>query len=343
MSSNDLHLKSENKKWSRPLSGGRWQCLICPHGCILLPGETGKCLVRVARENEISNPCASRLSSIGFDPIEKKPLFHFYPGKKILSLGSVGCNLHCLWCQNYSISQIVPSNLPALKSYSVTEILSVAREEPGNIGVAFTYNEPAVALEFLLEVAGLFHQSGMSCCMVTNGFINPAPLEAILEVVDAFNVDLKGFTEEFYKTYTKGRLSNVLQSLSLIRKAGKHLEVTFLAVPNLNTSLSDFEAMCKWIACHLGDETPLHISRYYPAWHYRMPATPYELLTELFEKARNILRFVYLGNVPGNVHESTFCPDCSALLVERRGYLTIIKGLEQNKCSGCGHQIPGVF
>ncbi len=183
----------------------------------------------------------------------------------------------------------------------------------------------------------------MKCSMITNGFINPDPLEAILEVVDAFNVDLKGFTEGFYGACTKGRLDIVLQTLRLIRKAGKHLEVTFLVVPNLNTFIPDFDAMCRWIADQLGDETPLHISRYHPAWKYRMPATPYDLMVELTGKAGDILHFVYMGNVPGNVYESTYCPGCGSLLIERSGYSTVLRGLEHNKCSVCGRIIHGVF
>jgi len=336
-------LKPESKEWSRPISGGRVQCLICPHGCILIPGAVGRCGVRVAGVNRISNPYTFQLSVIRFDPVEKKPLFHFYPGRLVLSLGGVGCNLQCQWCQNYSISQCIPSDLHGLKSFSIPEILSVARSEPRSIGVAFTYNEPTVSLEFLLEVSRAFQQSGLICSMITNGFINQTPLGALCEVIDAFNVDLKGFNENFYRDCTTGHLSTILQSLRMIRTAGKHLEVTFLAIPELNTSFSDFEAMCRWIADNLGADTPLHISRYHPAWQCGIQATPSDLLVALYEKAKINLNYVYLGNLSSNDYESTNCPDCGMLLVERAGYQVIIRGMEQNRCSSCRRIIPGVF
>lgn len=331
------------KEWFRQLADGRFQCVVCPHGCTLRQGESGQCKVRVAGSNGISNPAASRLTAVAFDPIGKKPLFHFYPGSQVLSLGASGCNLHCAWCQNYAISQVATVTRAASEVYRADELIRFSAENPQSIGVAFTYNEPVIALEWVLETAQKFKTSAQKTVLVTNGFVNPEPLAALVEVIDAFNVDLKGFSEKFYTQFTGGALKPVLSGLKQINEAQKHLEITFLAVTGLNTHLTEFDDMCRWIADNLGPSIPLHISRYHEAWRCSQPATPLVLMKELLQTAKQHLHYVYLGNIARKDTMSTFCHSCGHLLIERQWGRAEVTGMSQNLCSHCHSLVYGRF
>lgn len=271
------------------------RCDICPHNCALKPGQTGICGVRTNIDGQLHVP--ENLSAIAVDPIEKKPLYHFFPGKKILSIGGYGCNLHCKFCQNYNISQEVPSSPNPGAHHTPDEIVRMAQQTPNNIGVAYTYNEPTVFYEFMLETAELVHRVGMRNVMVSNGFINQKPLENLLPHIDAFNIDLKAFSDEFYKKLTGARLQPVLQTLKTIKQASRHLEVTFLVIPGLNDDETQAQQMFQWIATNLGPDTPLHISRYFPMYKLQVPATPIKTLNTLQAIALKYLKYCYLGNV----------------------------------------------
>jgi pyruvate formate lyase activating enzyme len=276
------------------------------------------------------------VSAIHFDPVEKKPLYHFHPGSKILSIGTVGCNFSCGFCQNCDISQKRVDEYAGLVQYSPSSLIDIAGADEENVGIAFTYNEPVVYFEYMLETAAIAHEHSFKNIMVTNGFIEPEPLRELLPHIDAFNVDLKSFDNNFYKRHTGGRLLPVLNSLEMIRNEKKHLELTTLIIPGLNDMEDTFREMVLWIRDHLGSETILHLSKYHPANHYYMPATPESTLKNLFNVAKEFLPFVYLGNIYVNLGNNTICPVCGNVLINRTGYNVKVIGLENGSiCKSC--------
>ena len=318
------------------LENNNIQCLLCPHKCFMRPDERGKCLVRINKSGMLLAENYGQVSAIHFDPIEKKPLYHFYPGSKILSIGTVGCNFSCGFCQNCDISQKRVDEYPGLVTYSPHSLINIAGADEENIGIAYTYNEPVVYFEYMLEIAVLAHEYKYKNVMVTNGFIESEPLRDLLPFMDAFNVDLKSFDNKFYKHHTGGRLLPVLNNLEMIRHENKHLEITTLVIPDLNDDERVFREMILWIRDHLGSETILHLSKYHPANHYYMPATPENTLKNLFDIAKEYLPFVYLGNAYINLGNNTICPDCGNVLINRTGYNVKITGLENGSiCKSC--------
>lgn len=321
-------------------SDGTVTCRLCPHTCVIKPGKSGVCRIRTLQNGQLVAQAYGQISALHFDPIEKKPLYHFYPGRQVLSVGSVGCNLSCDFCQNCEISQIGVSEAESLRLFSPYELLQMAQSQEGNLGIAFTYNEPVINFEFVLETARLFKQTGLHTILVTNGFINEAPLKELLPFIDAFNVDLKAFNDHFYKQYAKAGFEPVLNALETIYDAGKHLEITHLLIPERNDSESDFRAMTEWIADALGTEVVLHLSRYFPAHKLKTKATSIELLQRFYRIAIQNLKYVYLGNVQSETGLHTFCPQCKALLIERKGYQVRKVYLDSDwKCSLCGYDL----
>jgi pyruvate formate lyase activating enzyme len=319
-------------------------CLLCPHSCLIANGHAGICRVRKNVEGKLYSLVYGHLAAIHSDPIEKKPLYHFHPGSRIMSIGTSGCNLRCSFCQNYHLSQEKHFIAPETAGISPEELVAKAAGLPGNIGIAYTYNEPTVFYEFMADVSLLAGTKGLKNVVVSNGFINPAPLAKLLPLTDAFNIDLKAFDDDFYRKVTGGSLEPVLNTLKAIIMAGKHLEVTFLLIPGLNDSVSGFESMTSWIATELGEQVPLHISRYFPAWKQETPPTPLSLLEEFSAIARKKLSWVYPGNIAGSKASSTWCPSCGSLLIRREQYSTGIIGLSQDgKCNRCGYGVPIVL
>lgn len=294
-------------------------CTLCPHFCPLKKGETGKCRARKNVDGKIDLLTYGQVASVHLDPIEKKPLYHFFPGGRILSVGSTGCNLGCFFCQNYEISQIFPNEY-VLHSMSDTDIIHAATSQPGNIGIAYTYNEPLISFEFYYQVAQLAAIQKMKNVFVSNGFFNPEPLNALLPFVHAWNIDLKGFTSNFYSEYTGGTLQPVLNNLKSIRKAGCHLEITNLLIPGLNDQDEVFFNMVKWIKDELGADTPLHLSRYFPRYKSTIEATPPKTLQRCYEIAKEHLANVYVGNICLPDTSNTYCPTCHTLAIARNGY-----------------------
>jgi len=316
------------------------KCNLCPHHCLIDDGKSGICLVRKNIDGDLFSENYEKVSAISIDPIEKKPLYHFYPGKKILSIGSVGCNLKCKFCQNYEISQVTVDEFAFLKSYTSEEIVQMALEKAENIGLAYTYNEPIIWYEFVLETARLAYQHGLKNVFVSNGFINPDPLSKLIGFIDAFSIDLKGFTEDFYKNLTSSRLAPVLKSIKQIKDAGKHIELTNLVIPGLNDDEEKFIEMIDWIAEEIGEDTVLHISRYFPMFKIKNLPTPESKLETLYEIACRKLKFVYLGNMKTIEGQNTICPNCGASLIFRSGYITKIERLDKSgNCAHCGQQI----
>ncbi|MDI3526569.1 MAG: pyruvate formate lyase activating enzyme [Tenuifilum sp.] len=323
----------------RKIGNNKIICELCPHECSLKVGQKGICQTRINEMGSMRLLNFGVIASAGLDPIEKKPLYHFYPGSKIFSIGGYGCNLKCKFCQNYEISQYTPGhNIPS-RELAPTDIVQLASQLSQNIGIAYTYNEPTVFYELMYETAILANEKGLKNVMVSNGFINTKPLLDLLDVIDAFNIDLKAFRDDFYKTITGGTIEPVLKNLEKIKKNGNHLEIAFLVIPELNDSKEECKNMFKWIAENLGDDTPVHINRYYPAYKLDKPATPAEKLEELFEIAIQYLKYVYIGNLQNaKKGTTTYCPSCKTKVIERIGYSTQIKMLNAlGNCKNCGY------
>ncbi len=281
---------------------------------------------------------------MGFDPIEKKPLYHYYPGYFIFSVGNFGCNMKCNFCQNWQISQKEYEGFPENRIHGVEELVHLADHRRKNIGIAYTYNEPTVWFEFMEDVAIRARKRGLKNVMVTNGYINPEPLNELFYYIDAFNVDLKAFSDDFYRQQTKSTLEPVKKTLKAIRRSRKHLEITNLVVTGLNDGEEEFGEMIKWIAGELGPHTVVHLSRYFPTYKSSLPSTDPNLLVDLYNKAREHLDHVYLGNVTIREGHHTYCASCGRKVISRNGYNVRIEGLDsEGKCLNCAHQVVEDF
>ena len=312
---------------------GRVKCFLCPHNCLISEGKSGFCRQRKNVKGKLYTLNYGRVSSYGVDPIEKKPLYHFYPGSLIFSIGTLGCNFRCRFCQNWQIAQVEDG--PAVE-ITPERAIELARSFKGNIGIAYTYSEPLIWYEYVLETARLAKEKGLKNVLVTNGFVNEKPLKDLLPYIDAMNIDVKGFTREFYKEYIKGDLSPVIET---VERASKecHVEITTLLIPGLNDSEEDIRALSRWLGS-LKRDIPLHLTRYFPNYKMDLPPTPVETMKKAREIAAAELDYVYLGNIR-NEGNNTYCPRCRTLLIERTGTVKF-QGLSQNgKCSNCGREI----
>jgi len=318
--------------------GDRLRCTLCPHNCLIRDGKTGTCRVRHNINGTLIAGSYGRLSAIHLDPVEKKPLYHFFPGKNVLSIGSVGCNMHCRCCQNWDISQISDSEFDS-RTYAPGEIAGMARMQRNNIGMAYTYNEPVVWIEFMLHTAHLVKEAGLKNVMVSNGYLTEAPLNDLLEYIDAFNIDLKTFMPEIHKRHTGGELQPVLDTLERIRRAGKHLEVTCPVVPGVSNDEEAFLGMVRWIRSSLGRDTPLHLSRYHPMFKMKETSTSPDLLFHFYRLASEYLSYVYVGNVITYELQDTRCGQCGLRVVVRRGYEVDSELSLHGTCRSCGTHI----
>lgn len=269
------------------------QCQLCPNGCVIAPGRTGRCQTRYNDDGTLRLLTYGQCAAMAVDPIEKKPLRRFHPRNMILSVGSWGCNLTCQWCQNW---QIAHERVPT-KYISPAELVEIAvtQKRQGNIGVAFTYNEPLLSFEYIRDTVPLLQQAGLAVVIVSNGYINPAPLQELLPFVDAWNIDLKGFTNDVYRQYCGATLEPVKETLRCAA-AVSHVEVTTLIIPGLNDSPADMQAEAQWLAA-IDAEIPLHLTRYFPAYCMTAPPTPIDTLHRLADIAKTYMRHVYIGNV----------------------------------------------
>jgi pyruvate formate lyase activating enzyme len=286
-------------------SDDRLQCLLCPHLCKIIEGQTGICGVRKNDGTRIELITYGVISGYSLDPVEKKPLYHFFPGKKILSIGSYGCNMKFDFCQNY--------------------------------------NEPVIWFEFVKETSKAVKDKGLYTVLVTNGYVNTDPLKALLEVTDAFNVDLKAFNNDFYKRLTGASLEPVKNTLKQIVRAGKHLEITTLLITGQNDNINEMEEQVRWIANELGQEIPFHLSRYFPMYKRDDPTTPQSTLLKNYEIASKHLSYVYLGNTFSDTGQNTICPECGTLITMRSGYHIEHINTGAGKCAECGKEIYKYF
>jgi pyruvate formate lyase activating enzyme len=336
-------IKTKLSPYFTSLDGGEIQCELCPHRCRVAKGKRGLCRVRENRDGKYyslvyGNPCALHL-----DPIEKKPFFHVLPGTTSFSLATAGCNFQCKFCQNWEISQASPEDV---YSYDVPPELIVSKaKEIGARSVAYTYVEPMIFYEYMSDISSLVKKAGLLNVTHSNGFINPVPLRNLCKVLDAADIDLKGFTENYYRQLCGGELTPVLDTLKTLKQEKVHLEITNLIIPTKNDEMSVIREMCLWIKKELGADTPIHFSRFYPLYKLKtLPPTPVSTL----EKAREValsagLEYVYVGNIPGHAGESTFCPNCKKMVIQRTGYMVGEINVKAGKCKYCGKPIPGIW
>jgi len=320
------------------------QCHLCPRNCVIPPGRRGFCGVRENRKGVLYTLSYAKLVSANpFDPIEKKPLFHFLPGQTTFSIATAGCNLKCKFCQNWEISQKLPEEV----NYDYIEparLIDEVRHSGRNI-LAYTYTEPTIFYEYMLDVAKLAKEVGIKNIMHSSGYINEEPLRQLAKYLDAANIDLKGFSEDYYAKLSEGTLEPVLRSLKILKEEGVHLEITNLVLPGFNDDEGTIIKMCLWIKENLGADTPLHFSRFQPMYKLlALNPTPVETL----EKARKItldcgLKYVYIGNVAGHSAENTYCPKCGKILIRRSGYIISEINIVEGRCKFCGEKIDGVW
>jgi pyruvate formate lyase activating enzyme len=308
------------------------RCRLCPHQCLIGEGKFGICQNRSTRDGKLIAVRYGEITALNMDPVEKKPLYHFHPGRGILSVGTFGCNLACSYCQNFNLWNGQPASNEALPE----RVLQAARRAD-SFGVAYTYNEPYMSFEYVLDCAKLMRAEGIKNVLVTNGFYNPEPLEELLPFIDAMNIDLKSIRNEFYQKMCKARVEPVLRTIERCAKSCL-VELTNLLVTGENDSDEDLSALVDWVAS-VSVNIPLHFSAYHPMFKLHNPPTPLERLERAFEIASAKLHYVYLGNVHTDVGSDSHCPHCRALLVRRRGYDTHIENLAGDKCGECGQKL----
>jgi len=305
-------------------------CQLCPFHCRLSPDKKGICKSRFNREGELVTDNYGELVTLAVDPIEKKPLYHFHPSKDILSTGPNSCNFKCQHCQNWSISQ------KRTRTFFVPpETLVETALNYHSIGVAFTYTEPLMWFEYIMDVAPLLRAENLKVVLVTNGYIDPEPLEELIPLVDAANVDLKSMNPDFYRKICKGKLEPVLENIKRLAESKVHLELTNLIIPGKNDSESELKELVDFIA-GLSDMIPVHFSAYYPNYKMEVEATPPDILFKVREMARMRLKYVFLGNIAAPGGSDSHCPSCGHLLIERKGYHTRVLGVEAGICAKCG-------
>lgn len=325
--------------WERT-AGGAVACRLCPHGCTLADGQRGLCRSRVNSGGQLVSEAYGRVCALAVDPVEKKPLLHFHPGGRCLSLAAAGCNLACPGCQNHSISQALPGDVPS-RRLAPADVARLAREA-GCRMVAYTYTEPLTWLEYTRDCARACRERGLANILVTAGYVEAAPLADLLPYIDAANVDLKAFASDTYARCCRATPAPVLRTLTMMRDAGVWVEVTNLVIPGVTDNLGDIERMCRWLAGEGFADSPLHFSRFFPS--YRMtgvPPTPTETLVSARKVAADCgLNYVYIGNTSLPGAEDTRCPRCGATLIRRSGYRVSAAGFN-GSCPECRREISG--
>ena len=319
------------------------KCKLCPRECVIDDRERGYCGVRENRGGTYYTLVHSRVVSAHVDPIEKKPLFHFLPGAPAFSIATAGCNVNCKMCQNWEISQVRPEQVRS--SYVPPARLAALANQNQCPVIAYTYSEPVIFYEYMVDCAEAGHAAGVKSVVITGGYIQQEPLQQLCRRVDAIKVDLKGFSEKFYKEVVNGEIKPVLDALVTMRKLGMWTEIVYLVVPTLNDSDEQVKGLARWVHSDLGLDVPVHFTRFHPEYLLKnLPPTPLETL----ERAKAIadaegLHYVYVGNVPGHPGESTYCPKCRRVVVERVGYTVAAVRIRKGKCQYCQEPIAGVW
>ena len=316
------------------------KCNVCAHRCTISDGRVGVCRTRQNQDGKLYTLIYNTVSSEASDPIEKKPLYHFLPGTLSYSLGTVGCNFRCQHCQNWNISQVT---IDETNTMEITPEQAVQRAiATGCSSIAWTYNEPSIWHEYTYDSAVLAKKAGLKTVYVTNGYITPEALQRMAPYLDAFRVDIKSFSDDFYKKVCGARLAPVLESTKLAKELGMHVETITLLIPEMNDSIDEVTELVKWVRDNLGVDTPMHFTRFHPMYKMSdLNATPLDTLEMAYDIAKKEgMRFVYLGNVGGHEYENTYCPACNALLIDRAGYRAGEVRIMSGKCPECSEDIP---
>jgi pyruvate formate lyase activating enzyme len=328
------------------LEGGRVHCLLCPRECIVPDGGRGSCGVRENQAGVYRSLVYARVCAAHVDPVEKKPLFHFLPGTGAFSIATAGCNVECQFCQNYQISQAVPESETLKPRFLPPEKVVELAQQAQCPTIAFTYSEPTVFYEYTLDTAAAARAAGVHAVSISNGFIQADPMKRLCEVLSAVKIDLKAFTEDFYRRYVRGgRLQPVLDTIELLHELGKHTELVTLLIPGLNDSEEEVRRMSRWVLETVGPDVPLHFTRFHPAYKMKnlSPTPPATLVRAREIAVEEGVRYAYVGNLPGHEYESTFCHSCGKRVIERYGfYLGEVK-LKDGRCEYCATEIPGVW
>jgi pyruvate formate lyase activating enzyme len=325
------------------LENRRVRCTLCPRECVVDDMERGYCGVRENRGGDYYTLVYGRPCSLHVDPVEKKPLFHFLPGTEIFSLATVGCNVNCIFCQNWQISQVRPEQE---RSYDAPpEKLVEVAANSATPAIAHTYTEPVIFYEYVKDIGIEAHKRSLKNTFISNGYIKEEPIRELLPYLDAVKIDLKAFTEKFYQELVTGELQPVLKTLEILVDAGMWTEIVYLVIPTHNDDEGEIREMCQWIRHRLSPDVPLHFSRFHPQYMLKtLPPTPVRTLERAHEIARSEgLNFVYIGNVPGNKAEHTYCPACNKVVIRRSGYRVQIENFDHGTCTSCGATIPGVW
>ena len=340
----DNEIKYHPAKWWTSLDGKKIVCNLCPRNCIIKKGQHGFCFIRKNIDGKLYSTGYGKPTGFGIDPIEKKPLNHFYPGTEILSFGTLGCNLGCKFCQNWDISKSKRSNHEE-EYISPDDIVLFAKKR--NIpSIAFTYNDPDIFGEFVIDVSKRARKEKIKTVMVSAGYINPEPRTEVYQYIDAANIDLKGFSSEFYKRNCSVEFEKVLDTILWLKnETNVWLELTTLLIPDLNDSDEELTKMCEWIVKNLGTEIPHHFTAFHPAYKLtEKPRTPASTLI----KARNIameagMKYVYTGNINSEETQTTYCPNCSQKLIKRDWHSLAFNLIENGECFNCKTKIAGKF
>ncbi|MGQ9731015.1 MAG: AmmeMemoRadiSam system radical SAM enzyme [Candidatus Zipacnadales bacterium] len=340
------NVSNQLARYWHTVGGTETQCDLCPRGCKIKPGERGFCGVRENQNGKYITKVYGKPCVVYVDPMAKGPFFHFLPDTKTVALGTAGCNLDCAFCQSYTFAQARPEQTDN-KTLLPADLVAQAKKYALPT-ITFTYSEPLQCIEYVIDTCKAAHPQGIRVLVHTAAYVNPDPFRDLCHAVDGLNIDLKGFSEEYYQKITGGQLAPVLNALEIARNSGKHLEITYLTIPGYNDSQATIQAACAWIVKNLGADTPIHFSRFFPKYKMQqVPATPITTLEEVRSWAyKSGLHYAYIGNVPGHGGESTYCPKCGALLVKHLGYERISYvslNPKTGKCLKCRLPIPGVW
>lgn len=332
-------MKAETLRYEN-LEEGKVRCGICPHRCVIPPGKHGVCRTRFNDNGCLYSMAYGEITSIALDPIEKKPLYHFFPGESTLSISTFGCSFRCPWCQNYSISQAGAGDVPTT-SFEPKDVVERAKRQGSRI-ISYTYNEPLIWFEFVLDTSKLARRENMCNVLVTNGYVTLEALDELLPHLDAANIDVKSINPHFYTKYCAGRLDPVLEISKEMVEHGIHVETTNLIIPGLNDRSRDIEGLCDWHLRDLGPATPLHFSRFFPTYNMsHLPPTPVETVEKAVQTAKDKgIHYTYGGNIPGSRSDNTYCPKCGRPVVERLGYSISRWNVDSGmRCARCGERI----
>jgi pyruvate formate lyase activating enzyme len=328
----------------KQLSGNRIKCQLCPRECEVGDKERGFCGSRENRGGTYYTLVYGRAAAVNIDPIEKKPFFHVTPSAAAFSIATAGCNMDCKDCQNWELSQSRPEQIDRVYNLPPSKVIGTARQYHAPV-VAYTYTEPVTFYEYMLDTAKLGRKSGVKSVMVSNGYIQAEPMKAVCKYLDAVKIDLKSFRNDFYVKYCRGTLEPVLDTIKLVHKLGKWLELVYLVLPGLNDQDSEIIQMCAWLRKTVGRDVPLHFSRFHPNYQLKnLPPTPTKTLQRVKATAeKQGMSYVYIGNIPGDDAASTDCPKCGTRVIRRNGFQVLSNKLQAGKCPKCGTKIPGVW